>query len=65
MDQQSKLKRIEEEFRKQELLMSEARKAEMKARYEEAYTKAEFSLQKLGPRGLGSVSARYRTVDPG
>ena len=52
IEQQSKLKRMEEEFRKQELLMSEAHKAEMKALYEEAYTKAqEFSLQKLGPTG--------------
>ena len=51
-DRQSKLLRMQEEFRKQELLMSEARKVEMQEQFDDSVRKSqEFAQQKLGPNG--------------
>ena len=51
-DRESKLRRLQEDFRKQELLMSEARKAELQAQFEESVRQLqEFTQQKLGPNG--------------
>ena len=52
IDQESKLKAMQEAFTKQELLMSEARKAEMRAQIEESQRQLqEFAQQKLAPNG--------------
>ena len=52
MDRQSKLMKLQDDFRKQELLMSEARKAEMQAQFEENVQQLQqFSEEKLGPNG--------------
>lgn len=51
-DRQSKLIKLEEDFRRQELLLSEARKAEMRTQLEESVRKLqEFAQEKLGPNG--------------
>ena len=51
-ERQSKLLRLQEDFRKQELLMSEARKAEMQVQFEESQRQLqEFVQQKFGPNG--------------
>ena len=51
-ERQSKLLRLQEDFRKQELLMSEARKAEMQVQFEESQRQLqEFTQQKFGPNG--------------
>lgn len=52
MDRQSKLMKLQEDFRKQELLMSDAKKAEMQAQFEESTMELqEFSQNKFGPEG--------------
>jgi len=52
IDRRSKLMKMEEDFRKQELLMSEARKAELRAEFEQSMQDfQEFTQQKLGPDG--------------
>ena len=52
MDRESKLLKMLEDFRKQELLMSEARKAELAAEFEQAVQDLQqFTQQKLGPDG--------------
>lgn len=52
MDRESKLLKMLEDFRKQELLMSEARKAELAAEFEQARQDLQqFTQQKLGPDG--------------
>ena len=52
MDRESKLVKMREDFRKQELLMSEARKAELAAEFEQAVQDLQqFTQQKLGPDG--------------
>jgi len=51
-DRQVKLIKLEEDFRKQELLMSQARKAELRAEFEEKVRQLqEFTQQKFGPEG--------------
>ena len=51
-DRQSKLLRMQEDFRKQELLMSEARKLEMQEQFDDSVRQLqEFTQQKLGPNG--------------
>ena len=51
-DRQSKLLRMQEDFRKQELLMSEARKVEMQEQFDDSVRQLqEFTQQKLGPNG--------------
>ena len=51
-DRQSKLLKMQEDFRKQELLMSEARKAEMQEQFDDSVRQLqEFTQQKLGPNG--------------
>ena len=52
MDRESRLVKMLEDFRKQELLMSEARKAELAAEFEQAKQDLQqFTQQKLGPDG--------------
>jgi outer membrane protein len=52
MDRQSKLVKLQEDFRKQELLMSEAKKAEMQAAFDEQVQELqEFTQDKMGPNG--------------
>ena len=52
VERQSKLFKLQEDFRKQELLMSESRKAEMQAQFDESVRRLqEFTQQKLGPNG--------------
>ena len=52
MDRQSKLVKLQEDFRKQELLMSEAKKAEMEAEFELAMQELQqFTQEKLAPNG--------------
>ncbi len=52
MDRESQLVKMREDFRKQELLMSEARKAELAAEFEQAVQDLQqFTQQKLGPDG--------------
>ncbi len=52
MDRESRLVKMREDFRKQELLMSDARKAEMAAEFEQAVQDLQqFTQQKLGPDG--------------
>ena len=51
-ERQSRLVKLQEDFRKQELLMSEAKKAEMQAQFEQSVQQLqEFTQQKLGPNG--------------
>jgi outer membrane protein len=51
-DRQSKLIKMQEDFRKQELLMSEARKAELQAEFEQRMMQLEeFRATKFGPEG--------------
>ena len=51
-DRQSKLIKMQEDFRKQELLMSEARKAELQAEFEQQMRQLEdFRVTKFGPEG--------------
>ena len=51
-DKQSKLIKMQEDFRKQELLMSEARKTELQAEFEQQMMQLEeFRVRKFGPEG--------------
>ena len=51
-DRQSKLIKMQEDFRKQELLMSEARKTELQAEFEQQMMQLEeFRVTKFGPEG--------------
>ena len=51
-ERQSKLLKLQEDFRKQELLMSEARKVEMQAQFDERVRELqEFTQSKFGPDG--------------
>lgn len=52
MDRQSKLVKLQEDFRKQELLMSEAKKAEMQATFDKQMQELQqFTQEKMGPNG--------------
>jgi outer membrane protein len=52
MDRQSKLVKLQEDFRKQELLMSEAKKAEMQAAFDSQVQELQqFTQEKMGPNG--------------
>lgn len=52
MDRQSKLMKLQEDFRKQELLMSEAKKAEMQAEFDQKVQELQqFTQEKLAPNG--------------
>ncbi len=52
MDRQSKLVKLQEDFRKQELLMSEAKKAEMQATFDKQMQELQqFTQEKMGPSG--------------
>ena len=52
MDRQSKLVKLQEDFRKQELLMSEAKKAEMQAAFDKQVQELQqFTQGKMGPSG--------------
>ena len=52
MDRQSKLMKLQEDFRKQELLMSEAKKAEMQAEFDQKVQELQqFTQEKMGPNG--------------
>ena len=52
MDRQSKLLKLQEDFRKQELLMSDARKVEMQSQFDESMQQLQqFTQEKLGPDG--------------
>ena len=52
MDRQSKLIKLQEDFQKQELLLSDTKKAEMQVEFEEAVRQLqEFTQEKLGPNG--------------
>ncbi len=52
VDRKSQLRKMEEDFLKQELLMSEARKQELFAEFQQTQQELqEFSQQKLGPDG--------------
>ena len=51
-DREAKLMKLQEDFRKQELLMSEARKAELQADFEEKVRQLQaFTQEKFGPEG--------------
>ena len=51
-DREAKLVKLQEDFRKQELLMSEARKAELQAYFEEKVRQLQaFTQEKFGPEG--------------
>ena len=51
-ERQSRLVKLQEDFRRQELLMSEAKKAEMQAQFEESVQQLQaFTQEKLGPNG--------------
>lgn len=51
-DREVKLMKLQEDFRKQELLMSEARKTEMQADFDDKVRQLqEFTQQKFGPEG--------------
>ena len=51
-DREAKLMKPQEDFRKQELLMSEARKAELQADFEEKVRQLQaFTQEKFGPEG--------------
>ena len=52
MDRQSKLLKLQEDFRKQELLMSDARKAEMQSQFDQSTMELQqFTQDKFGPDG--------------
>jgi len=52
MDREAKLLKYQEDFRRQELLMSEARKAEMQAEFETKVQQLQqFTQEKFGPEG--------------
>lgn len=52
MDRQSELMKLQEDFRKQELLMSDARKVEMQSQFEESTLELQqFTQDKFGPAG--------------
>ncbi len=52
MDRRTKLKKIEDDFQRQELLMSEARKAEMRVEFEAKVQQLQqFTQEKFGPEG--------------
>jgi|TARA_B110000196_G_C20748680_1_gene476584 Skp family chaperone for outer membrane proteins len=52
LDRQSKLVKLQEDFQKQELLLSEAKKTQMQVEFEEAVQQLqEFTQDKLGPNG--------------
>lgn len=52
VDRQSKLVKLQDDFQKQELLMSEVRKAEMQASFEKQVQELQqFTQEKLGPNG--------------
>lgn len=51
-ERQSRLVKLQEDFRRQELLMSEAKKAEMQSQFEESVQQLQqFTQEKLGPNG--------------
>ncbi len=51
-DREAKLLKLQEDFRRQELLMSEARKAELQADFEEKVQQLQqFTQEKFGPEG--------------
>ncbi|MFH1568556.1 MAG: OmpH family outer membrane protein [Gemmatimonadota bacterium] len=51
-ERQSRLVKLQEDFRRQELLMSEAKKTEMQAQFEESVQQLQqFTQEKLGPQG--------------
>ena len=51
-DREAKLMKLQDDFRKQELLMSEARKAEVQADFEEKVRQLQaFTQEKFGPEG--------------
>ena len=51
-DRDVKLRKMQEDFKRQELLLSEARKAEMQAEFEEKVQQLQlFTQEKLGPEG--------------
>ena len=51
-DREAKLMKLQDDFRKQELLMSEARKAELQADFEEKVRQLQaFTQEKFGPEG--------------
>jgi outer membrane protein len=51
-DRDLKLRKMQEDFKRQELLLSEARKAEMQAEFEEKVQQLQlFTQEKLGPEG--------------
>lgn len=52
IDRESKLRKLQEDFRKQELLMSDARKAEMQLQFDQSTMELqEFTQAKFGPEG--------------
>ena len=52
MDRESKLRKLQEDFRKQELLMSDTRKAEMQSQFDQSTMDLqEFAKAKFGPEG--------------
>ena len=52
IDRESKLRKLQEDFRKQELLMSDARKAEMQAQFDQSTMELQqFTQAKFGPDG--------------
>jgi outer membrane protein len=52
MDREAKLKKLEEDFRRQELLLSEAKKAELQAEFETKVQQLrQFTQEKFGPEG--------------
>ena len=52
MDRRTKLKKIEDDFQRQELLMSEARKAELRVEFEAKVQQLQqFTQEKFGPEG--------------
>ena len=52
MDRQSKLVKLQEDFRRQEMLMSEARKTELQAEFEgKVQQLQQFTQEKFGPEG--------------
>jgi outer membrane protein len=51
-DREAKLVKLQDDFRKQELLMSEARKAELQAEFDEKVRQLQqFTQEKFGPEG--------------
>ena len=52
IDRESKLRKLQEDFRKQELLMSDARKAEMQSQFDQNTMELQqFTQAKFGPDG--------------